>query len=71
MGNPYSSLKIFHHKDALDSLERKEHRAPIYIRLKPTNFCNHHCILYLWIRRYLSEDGEPRQYRASRYDTVG
>lgn len=43
MGNPYSSLKIFHHKDALDSLERKEHRAPIYIRLKPTNFCNHHC----------------------------
>ena len=43
MGNPYSSLKIFHHKDALDALAGKEQRAPIYIRLKPTNFCNHHC----------------------------
>ena len=43
MSNPYSSLKIFHHKEALDSLTRREQRAPIYIRLKPTNFCNHHC----------------------------
>ena len=43
MGNPYSSLKIFHHKDVLEALAHKEHRAPIYIRLKPTNFCNHHC----------------------------
>lgn len=43
MGNPYSSLKIFHHKDALDALAGREQRAPIYIRLKPTNFCNHHC----------------------------
>ena len=43
MGNPYSSLKIFHHKEALDTLVRNEQRAPIYIRLKPTNFCNHHC----------------------------
>ena len=43
MGNPYSSLKIFHYKEALDAIERKEPRAPIYIRLKPTNFCNHYC----------------------------
>ena len=43
MSNPYSSLKIFHHKEARDSLTRREQRAPIYIRLKPTNFCNHHC----------------------------
>lgn len=44
MGNPYSSLKIFHHKDVLDSLERKEHRALIYIRLKSANVCNRHCV---------------------------
>ncbi|MBQ8945546.1 MAG: radical SAM protein [Lachnospiraceae bacterium] len=39
----YSSLKIFHHKDYLDAIEKNEIKAPIYIRLKPTNFCNHHC----------------------------
>ena len=43
MANVYSALKIFHHKDALDAIERGEIRAPFYIRLKPTNLCNHHC----------------------------
>lgn len=43
MANVYSALKIFHHKDALDAIERGEMRAPFYIRLKPTNFCIHHC----------------------------
>lgn len=41
--NAYSNLKIFHHADALDAIARGEHRAPYYIRLKPTNVCNHHC----------------------------
>lgn len=44
MNNPYSSLKIFHHNDALMAIERKEQRAPFYIRLKPTNICNQHCV---------------------------
>lgn len=43
MKNAYSSLKIFHHKNALDSIERGDIEAPFYIRIKPTNFCNHHC----------------------------
>ena len=43
MGNPYSSLKIFHHKDALDYLAQGVHRSPIYVLLNPTNICNHHC----------------------------
>lgn len=43
MGTPYSSLKIFHHTDALEALKNKRRNAPIYIRLKPTNLCNHHC----------------------------
>lgn len=43
MANPYSSLKIFHHREAMEGLERGEQRAPIYVRLKPTNLCNHHC----------------------------
>lgn len=43
MGNPYSNLKIFRHKEYLDAIEKGEWKAPIYIRLKPTNICNHHC----------------------------
>ena len=43
MANPYSSLKIFHHKEALDAISRGERKAPFYIRIKPTNLCNHHC----------------------------
>ena len=43
MGTPYSSLKIFYHRDALDALKNKTRIAPVYIRLKPTNLCNHHC----------------------------
>jgi len=43
MGNPYSSLKIFHHKEALDAIEQGKRTMPFYIRIKPTNLCNHHC----------------------------
>ena len=43
MGTPYSSLKIFHHMDALEALKNNSRTAPVYIRLKPTNLCNHHC----------------------------
>lgn len=43
MANPYSAIKIFHHKDALNALGQGQQIAPLYIRLKPTNLCNHHC----------------------------
>ncbi len=42
--NPYSSLKIFHHSKELEAIGRGEHMAPFYIRLKPTNICNQHCV---------------------------
>ncbi len=43
MGNPYSNLKIFRHLEYLNAIETGEWKPPIYIRLKPTNICNHHC----------------------------
>ena len=45
MANKYSSLKIFHYQDKLDSLSKDsdEIKAPIHIRIKPTNVCNHNC----------------------------
>lgn len=45
MANKYSNLKIFHYQAKLDSLpkESKDIKAPIHIRIKPTNVCNHNC----------------------------
>lgn len=40
---PYSSLKIFAHAEKLNQVHNGERIAPIYVRLKPTNYCNHHC----------------------------
>jgi len=39
----YSSLKIFHHKEILDMIDEGRRVTPLYIRMKPTNLCNHHC----------------------------
>jgi radical SAM protein with 4Fe4S-binding SPASM domain len=38
-------MKVFHYKEKIDSLprENKKIMAPIHIRIKPTNFCNHRC----------------------------
>ncbi len=45
MANKYSNLKIFHYQDKLDSLSKdnSEIKAPLHIRIKPTNVCNHNC----------------------------
>jgi MoaA/NifB/PqqE/SkfB family radical SAM enzyme len=54
MANKYSNLKIFHYQDRLDSLSQNnsEIKAPLHIRIKPTNVCNHNC----WYCAYKSED---------------
>ncbi|MCR5346929.1 MAG: radical SAM protein [Fretibacterium sp.] len=40
---PYSNLKIFAHSDALKAIGEGKRIAPVYIRMKPTNYCNHRC----------------------------
>lgn len=40
---PYSNLKIFAHAYALNDIGAGKRIAPIYIRIKPTNCCNHKC----------------------------
>jgi MoaA/NifB/PqqE/SkfB family radical SAM enzyme len=39
----YSKLKILHHREKIDSLMNFTITAPIHIRIKPTNICNHNC----------------------------
>ncbi len=41
--NVYGASKLAFHKDKVISLSRKEITAPIYVRVKPTNKCNHKC----------------------------
>jgi MoaA/NifB/PqqE/SkfB family radical SAM enzyme len=38
-------MKVFHYKEKIDSLplEKESILAPIHIRIKPTNVCNHNC----------------------------
>ncbi|MFA6189463.1 MAG: radical SAM protein [Sulfuricurvum sp.] len=54
MATKYSKYKVFHFQDKLDSLPRdiQDIKAPIHIRIKPTNVCNHAC----WYCSYQSLD---------------
>lgn len=64
---PYSQLKIFRHKDLLSRLENAERCNPLYIRIKPTNICNHNCYYchyknpYLALDEYNMNDMIPRE----------
>ncbi len=40
---PYSHLKILWHPDKLQALRDGVMTAPLYVRIKPTNRCNHRC----------------------------
>ncbi len=53
----YTNSKIFHFPKHLESVTRGERAAPIHIRLKPTNRCNHRCSYCCYRNRnlYLSE----------------
>lgn len=53
MGLLYSKFKIFNYKEKIDSLPKdKEIKAPIHIRIKPTNVCAHNC----WYCAYRSDN---------------
>lgn len=41
--SPYSNLKIFAHPDKIAAIQKAARSAPVYVRIKPTNACNHHC----------------------------
>ncbi|MBQ9360518.1 MAG: radical SAM protein [Lachnospiraceae bacterium] len=50
---PYSQLKVFYHQDVLQHLLRGERCNPVYIRIKPTNKCNHNCSYCHYKNAYL------------------
>ncbi|MEY8332175.1 radical SAM protein [Lachnospiraceae bacterium 47-T17] len=53
---PYSELKVFYHQDVLKNLTEGKRCNPVYIRIKPTNRCNHHCNYCHYQNAYLNLD---------------
>lgn len=53
---PYSNLKIFDHQEILQKLRKGERCNPVYIRIKPTNQCNHNCYYCHYKNSYLTLD---------------
>ena len=64
---PYSNIKIFANGDRLRKVMDGERTAPVYIRIKPTNRCNHNCYYchykspYLDLDEYNSSDEIPKE----------
>lgn len=53
---PYSQLKVFYHQDTVQHLLKGERCSPVYIRIKPTNKCNHNCNYCHYRNAYLDLD---------------
>ncbi len=53
---PYSQLKVFYHQDIIQHLLNGERCQPTYIRIKPTNKCNHNCSYCHYKNAYLDLD---------------
>lgn len=74
---PYSNLKIFHHYETLSKLKKGERCNPLYIRIKPTNVCNHNCYYchyknaYLTLDEYNPADFIPRDKMMEIIDDMG
>ena len=43
MGKLYSSAKVLRFADRIDALCEDRMAAPVHVRIKPTNVCNHNC----------------------------
>lgn len=54
----YSPFKIFHHPEKLNSFLDGKVVTPIYVRVKPTNRCNHNC----YYCAYDSENPNVQQF---------
>lgn len=59
---PYSQLKIFYHQEIIQNLLNGNRCNPTYIRIKPTNRCNHNCNYCHYKNAYLDlDDYNPTQ----------
>ena len=62
MGTLYSNLKFFRYPAQIEALQEHRVVAPVHIRIKPMNHCNHDC-WYCAYRVSNLELGEDIDYR--------
>lgn len=55
--NKYSNFKIFHFPEKLNSFKERRVTAPIYVRIKPINLCNHGCFFCTYSTGFRVKDG--------------
>lgn len=56
--NKYSDYKIFHFEDKINSFKKNIITPPIYVRIKPTNLCNHGCFFCVYSTGFRPKDKE-------------
>lgn len=61
--NKYSDLKIVGFPDKLAAMKAGRITAPIYVRVKPINFCNHHCVFCLFGNTVIATISGPKQIK--------
>jgi len=60
--NKYSDYKIFHFKEKIDSFANEKITAPIYVRIKPINLCNHGCFFCVYSTGFRVKDGGEEEH---------
>jgi len=60
--NKYSNFKIFHFPEKLKSFGAGEVKAPLYVRIKPINICNHGCFFCVYSTGFRVKDGGDEQH---------
>ena len=64
--NKYSDYKIFHFQNKIDSFLDQTITAPIYVRIKPINLCNHGCFFCVYSTGFRVKDGGEEEHIISK-----
>lgn len=60
--NKYSDYKIFHFPEKIESFLSDEITAPLYVRIKPINLCNHGCFFCVYSTGFRVKDGGEEEH---------
>ncbi len=63
--NKYSDYKILHFQSKINSFMSSQIAAPIYVRIKPINLCNHGCFFCVYSTGFRVKDGGEKAHIVS------
>ena len=68
--NKYSEYKIVFFPEKIESFVTGEVAAPVYVRIKPTNLCNHNCFFCVYASGY-HRDALPNLVSSGMHEDIG